>query len=261
VADLGLAIIGAVPHMPPGADLADDPHAAAQAIEAFRSLRLNLRHQQPGAGPVQVTITSPGAGEGKSLLASNLALSFAEAGYRTLLIDADVRRGTQHDAFGVTVQPGLTDFLAGSARADEIARRSTHQNLLVIPSGTRFGRGPELLMSQGLSALLGAVKPLFNAIIIDSPPLGAGADALVLGTATGNVMMVIRANETNRKQAESRLQVLRQLPIRLLGAVLNDIPAKGVYEEYGYIDGYDVVDVNPVAPVGVVVATAQPQPE
>jgi capsular exopolysaccharide synthesis family protein len=240
VAELGLNLLAAVPHMESSSEIDHSAEAAAQAVESFRSLRLNLRHQQPGSGAVQLTVTSPGASEGKSLLAANLALSFAEAGYRTLLIDGDIRRGRQHETFGAANEPGLIDFLAGHARADEIARRSTHPNLLVIPSGSRIGNGPELLMSDELPRLLAAVRPLFNAIIVDSAPLGAGADALALGAATGTVMLVLRAGATERRMAESRLALLQRAPVRILGAVLNDIGAHAVYEEYSYIEGYYV---------------------
>ncbi|HXT18197.1 MAG TPA: polysaccharide biosynthesis tyrosine autokinase [Gemmatimonadaceae bacterium] len=240
VGELGLSLLAAVPHMNASTEIDHSAEEAAQAVEAFRALRLNLRHQQPGAGAVQLTVTSPGASEGKSLLAANLALSFAEAGYRTLLIDGDIRRGRQHETFGAANEPGLTDFLAGHARADEIARRSTHANLLVIPSGSRVNSGPELLMSNELPRLLAAVRPLFNAIIVDSAPLGAGADALALGAATGNVMLVLRAGATERRMAESRLSLLRRAPVRILGAVLNDIGATAVYDEYSYIEGYYV---------------------
>jgi capsular exopolysaccharide synthesis family protein len=238
VGNLGLHLLAAVPHMESGREIDHSSAGAARAVEVFRSLRLNLRHQLPGAGGIQLTITSPGASEGKSLLAANLALSFAEAGYRTLLVDGDIRRGKQHETFGTTAQPGLTDFLAGQARADAIARRSTHPNLLVIPCGSRIGRGPELLMSPQLPRLLTAVHPLFDAIIVDSAPLGAGADALALGAATGNVLLVLRSGATERRMAQSRFALLRHAPIRVLGAVLNDIGSAGVYDEYSYIDGY-----------------------
>jgi capsular exopolysaccharide synthesis family protein len=238
VGDLGLHVLAAVPHLERGTELDHSSEHAARAVEAFRLLRLNLRHGQPATDAVQLTITSPGASEGKSLLASNLALSFAEAGYRTLLIDGDIRRGKLHETFGTTAQPGLTDFLAGKARADAIARRSTHPNLLIIPSGSRNGGGPELLMSPQLPRLLAAVRPLFNAIIVDSAPLGAGADALALGAATGNILLVLRTGATERRMARSRLALLRHAPVRVLGAVLNDIGSTAVYDEYGSLDGY-----------------------
>ena len=260
VSELGLNLLAAVPHMDGSAEIDHSAEEAAQAVEAFRSLRLNLRHQQPGADAVQLTVTSPGASEGKSLLAANLALSFAEAGYRTLLVDGDIRRGRQHETFGATIQPGLTDFLAGKARADEIARRSTHPNLLVIPSGSRIGSGPELLMSPELPRLLAGVRPLFNAIIVDSAPLGAGADALALGAATGNVLLVLRSGSTERRMAESRLALLRQAPVRVLGAVLNDIGAAAVYDEYSYIEGYYVpMTHEPVASSETMPARVQVQ--
>ncbi|MEO6879061.1 MAG: polysaccharide biosynthesis tyrosine autokinase, partial [Gemmatimonadaceae bacterium] len=238
VDELGLHVLAAVPHLEHGTELDHSSEHAARAVEAFRLLRLNLRHGQPAADAVQLTITSPGASEGKSLLAANLALSFAEAGYRTLLIDGDIRRGKLHETFGTTAQPGLTDFLAGTARADAIARRSTHPNLLIIPAGTRIGGGPELLMSPQLPRLLAAVRPLFNAVIVDSAPLGAGADALALGAATGNILLVLRTGATERRMARSRLALLRHAPTRVLGAVLNDIGSTAVYDEYGTMDGY-----------------------
>jgi tyrosine-protein kinase Etk/Wzc len=245
VGDLGLHLLAAVPHMDRGTELDHSGAGAARAVEAFRLLRLNLRHRQPGADGVQLTITSPGPSEGKSLLASNLALSCAEAGYRTLLVDGDVRRGKLHETFGTTAAPGLTDFLAGQARADAIARPSTHPNLLIIPCGTRIGRAPELLMSPQLPRLLTAVRPLFDAIIVDSAPLGAGADALALGAATGNILLILRTGATERRLALSRLALLQHAPIRVLGAVLNDISSNAVYDEYGIIDGYYISAGNP----------------
>jgi capsular exopolysaccharide synthesis family protein len=238
VGDLDLHLLAAVPHMDRAFELDHSNEAAARAVDAFRMLRLNLSQRQPASEPVQLTITSPGASEGKSLLAANLALSFAEAGYRTLLIDGDVRRGKQHETFGATLQPGLTDFLAGKARADAIARRSTHPNLLIIPAGTRVGQAPELLMSPQLPRLLAAIRPLFNAIIVDSAPLGAGADALALGAATGDILLVLRTGATERRTVRSRLALLRHAPVRVVGAVLNDIGSMNVYDEYGSIDDY-----------------------
>lgn len=235
VGDLDLHLLAAVPHMERAFELNHSSAEAARAVDAFRMLRLNLKHGQPGTDPVQLTITSPGGSEGKSLLAANLALSFAEAGYRTLLIDGDVRRGKQHETFGATAEPGLTDFLAGKARADAIARRSTHPNLLIIPAGTRVPRAPELLMSPQLPRLLTAIRPLFNAIIVDSAPLGAGGDALALGAATGNILLVLRTGETERRIARSRLALLRHAPLRVLGAVLNDLGSSSDYDDYGSI--------------------------
>ncbi|HKG95615.1 MAG TPA: polysaccharide biosynthesis tyrosine autokinase [Gemmatimonadaceae bacterium] len=256
VTQLGLPILGAVPKMKASLAAMDtDPVEAAKAFEAFRELRVALRHAQREPGPLQVTVTSPGGGEGKSLLSSNLALAFAEAGYRTLLIDGDTRRGQLNTTFGVEAAPGLTDFLAGDATPDQIARRGTHEKLLVIPAGTRLDNGPELLMSESLQRLLSAVRPLLDVIIVDAPPLGAGADAMVLGTTTRNVLMVLRAGVTDRQMAAAKLDVLDRLPVRVVGAVLNDVKPEGAFRYYAYLDGYATTGVPhvPVTPkvVGV----------
>jgi capsular exopolysaccharide synthesis family protein len=236
--ELGLSIFGAIPairHMRSGkADLEE----ASQVVEAFRTIRLNLVHSY-GTGPVLVTISSPGPGDGKSLVSSNLALSFAEAGYKTLLVDGDIRRGELHRMFGTERIPGLIDYLARKAGIDDVLRATSHQNLALLPCGTRRHHGPELLGSGMMSELIGEMKSRFNVIIVDSPPLGAGIDPFVLGTATGNIMLVLRSGETNRRMAEAKVRLLDRLPIRVLGAVLNDIrTSESVYQHYSYVYGY-----------------------
>jgi succinoglycan biosynthesis transport protein ExoP len=238
VQELGLSMLGAVPHMNSTLTLDSSDDETLKAVESFRELRMNLRHAQPTPGPTVVTVTSPGENDGKSMLASNLALAFADAGYRTLLIDGDVRRGRLHDMFGVEQSPGLTDLLAGQARPDQIARRSTHDKLLVIPAGSRAANAPELLMSDGLRRLLLTAGPVFDVVLLDSPPLGAGADGFALGVASTNMLMVLRAGKTDRQMAAAKLDILDRLPVRVLGAVLNDIEPKGVYKYYSYLDGY-----------------------
>jgi capsular exopolysaccharide synthesis family protein len=235
---LGLAILGAVPAIRKSrrGDLPQEQ--AAQVVEAFRTIRLNLAHSYGAAGPVMLTISSPGAGDGKSLVSSNLAVSFAEAGYRTLLIDGDIRRGELHRMFAVDRRPGLLDHLAGQATLEDTIRQTSQRGLSVIPCGTRRYRGPELLGSAAMAELMAAVKTQFDVILVDSPPLGAGIDPFVLGTTTGHLMLVFRSGETDRQMAEAKLRLLDRLPVRVLGAVLNEIQAEGVYRYYTYLYGY-----------------------
>lgn len=236
--ELGLSILGAIPQIRRIKDGKEDVEEAAQVVEAFRTVRLNLAHSYGAAGPVMVTISSPGPGDGKSLVSSNLALSFAEAGYKTVLVDGDIRRGELHRMFGAERVPGLIDYLTRSAGLDEIMRPSTHKNLTVVPCGTRRHHGPELLGSGAMTELMAALKTRHQVIIVDSPPLGAGIDPFVLGTATGNILVVLRSGETDRQMAEAKLKLLDRLPVRVLGAVLNDIQASGVYQYYHYVYGY-----------------------
>jgi len=243
--ELGLPILGAIPAIKKSRRGELGPEQAAQVVEAFRTIRLNLAHSYGAGGPVTLTISSPGPGDGKSLVSSNLAVSFAEAGYRTVLIDGDIRRGEIHRMFGVDRRPGLLDSLTAGATYDQIIRPTSQRNLWVIPCGTRRHQGPELLGSTAMAELMAQLKSQFNVIIVDSPPLGAGIDPFVLGTTTGHMMMVFRTGETDRQMAEAKLRLLDRLPVRVLGAVLNEIQAEGVYRYYSYLYGY-TADEEPI---------------
>ncbi|HKV76469.1 MAG TPA: polysaccharide biosynthesis tyrosine autokinase [Gemmatimonadales bacterium] len=237
--ELGLSILGAVPAIKKNAQNTMSEEDASQVVEAFRTIRMNLAHSYGSAGPVLLTITSPGPGEGKSFVSSNLALSFAEAGYQTVLIDGDIRRGELHRMFNIDRRPGLMDHLAGACALQDVVRPSGHTGLSVVACGTRRHQGPELLGSSAMNLFMAEMKSRYNVIIVDSPPLGAGIDPFVLSTSTGHMMLVLRSGETDRALAEAKLKLLERLPIRLLGAVLNDIKAaEGAYKYYGYVYGY-----------------------
>lgn len=236
--ELGLDVIGAIPTVPKPGEGDADPDAVLQSVEAFRGLRMNLHHMFDSP-PVMVTISSPGVGDGKSMIASNLALSFAEAGFRTLLIDGDIRRGKLHSIFGIERRPGLLDYLSGDVDAAHVLREvPVHGALTVIASGTRRHRGPELLTSARLPALLNMVRSRFDVIIIDSAPLAAGVDAYALSVATRNLLLVMRTGHTDRRVAKAKLKLMERLPVRIVGAVVNAVSGADVYGEYSYLYGY-----------------------
>jgi uncharacterized protein involved in exopolysaccharide biosynthesis len=164
---LGLAILGAVPAIKRNRKGELPPDQAAQFIEAFRTVRVNLAHSFSTAGCVRLTISSPNAGDGKSLIASNLAVSFASAGYQTVLVDGDIRRGELHRMFGTDRRPGLLDYLQGEATLEQIIRPSNQPGLWVIPCGTRRQHGPELLGSGAMQNLLEELQQRFNAVLVD----------------------------------------------------------------------------------------------
>ncbi len=246
--ELGLDIVGFVPSLKLTRRGERDPVTTAQVVEAFRTLRLSLQHLTPPGEPVTLTVTSPMSGDGKSLIASNLAVSFAEAGLRTLLIDGDVRRGALHSAFSVPQVPGLVDVLAGRATLLDAIRPEVQPNLALIPCGTRTARAPEMLNSP-LEQMFRALRPQYDVLIIDSPPLGAGADALALGICSGYVAIVLRTGETDRKMAEAKLRVLDKLPMTVVGAILNDVTAEGEYAYYSYLSEYYQEDRESEEPV------------
>lgn len=250
--DLGLSILGAIPTIKRIHSADQDPDEASQVVEAFRSIRMNVAHAFGGQGPIAVTVSSPSPGDGKSLVSSNLALSYAEAGYRTLLVDGDIRRGELHRMFGTDRRPGLLDHLMGQATFEDIARGTTHKNLTLIPCGTRHHHGPELLGSASMAELMSSLRSKYDAIIVDSPPLGAGIDPFVLGTATGNMIIVLRTGATDRSLAEAKLRHLDRLPVRLLGAVMNSVNTNDAeYRYYRYVYGY-TADEEPAQIAGAV---------
>ena len=235
---LGLPILGMVPQIRKAGAGSAEPEEAAQVIEAFRSIRLNLTHSFDPGTPIAFAISSPSPGDGKSLIASNLALSFAESGYNTLLIDGDGRRGDLHRTFAVERRPGLLDYLAGGADIAAVLRPTSHPRLMLMPSGARRREGPELIGSGRMHELIVRLRSTFDAVIIDTPPLGAGIDPFVLATATGSLAIVLRAGETDRQLAEAKLQVLDRLPVRLLGAILNEVRVgDAAYKYYSYSYG------------------------
>ena len=239
---LGLPMLGAIPRA--RQNLQTGVGSAAHLVEAFRSLRLNLMHATGSAGNRALTISSPGSGEGKSFITVNLALSFAEQGHRTLLIDGDLRRGTLHHLLGVNRKPGLTDFLQGSVTASQVVQATAYPHLHVICSGTRTTAGPELLGSETMAELLAELRSEYAVILVDSPPMGACVDPLVLATLTRDMLMVVRTDVTNRSMAESNLAMLDRLPIRVLGAVVNGTVPNGLYSAYEYLPGYEVADLG-----------------
>lgn len=239
--ELGLPILGTVPRVRPRDEAAEEAEAA-QVVEAFRTIRLNLMNLfEPGTTSM-FTITSPGAGEGKSLISSNLAMSFAESGRRTLLIDGDIRRGQLHATFGIHQAPGILDYLTGNVSLEEVLQATDYEHLTVVSCGARRHRGPELLASDRMLQFLNSLRPHFDIIIVDSPPLGAGIDPLALGSATGHMMVVLRIGRSDRQMAEAKLGVVDRHPIRLLGCVLNDIKAEGAFRYYSYLYGYSLDD-------------------
>ncbi len=236
---MGLHILGAVPALRRGKLGATD---MALAVEAFRAIQLSLLHAYGAEAPLVVTLTSPGASDGKSFVASNLAIAFADMGHRTLVVDGDVRRGTIQKLMGTSHKPGLTDFLAGHATREQIVQSTRYTLLDVIGCGSRGEAGPKLLGSAAMTRLMEALRQDYDVILVDSPPLGACVDPMILGTLTRNLALVLRTGTTDRTMAESKLQILDRLPVRVLGAILNDVPARGPYRYYSYISGYEVLD-------------------
>ena len=237
--DIGLDILGSIPRIEPGRGRKGVVNAA-QALEAFRELRIHIGFAYGSAGPIVLAVTSPSEGEGKSLISSNLAVAFSEVGKRTLLMDGDTRRGDAHRLVGRERSPGLIDYLR-ERTSEDIIQATDHPNLDFIGSGSRGVSTPELLASARMAYFMGTLKRTYDVIIVDCPPLASGGDPLILGSLAGNIAVVIRTGATERALAQAKLDQLARLPIRILGAVLNDVSAKDSYQAYygAYLPSYE----------------------
>ncbi|MEO6529182.1 MAG: polysaccharide biosynthesis tyrosine autokinase [Gemmatimonadaceae bacterium] len=231
--ELGLSVLGTVPKIvqPPRRAKPED---AAEVIESFRGIRLRLQYAYSASQPLICGVTSPEQGDGKSLVASNLALAFAEAGYKTLLIDADTRRGALHEVFGVQRRPGLIEILSGEVPRADVLQATSQERLTLLPCGGRRTTNPELVASAALPRLLRELVQEFSVVIVDGPPLSAGIDAFAIGAACENTLLVLRHAKTDMRMARAKLNLLRRLPLRTVGVVLNDVRSMGDYKYYGY---------------------------
>jgi Mrp family chromosome partitioning ATPase len=139
----------------------------------------------------------------------------------------------------------LTDYLRGKVTPEDVLQVAGHSNLNFIGSGTQVANSPELLSSSRMGELLGEMRKRYDVILLDCPPLGVGADALVLGSLTANLLLLFRSGSTHMDFAQARLEPLGRLPLRLLGAVLNDFQpdrlASNYYSSYygNYLPGYE----------------------
>ncbi len=192
--------------------------------EAYRAIRTSLAAQLPGDGPRIVAVASSQPLEGKTTTAVNIAMAFAVGGARVLLIDADMRRPSIHKALRMTNDRGLSQLLAGQARMREVVQRTHDPNLLTITAGRTPANPSELLASDRMRALLtGLESGPFDWIIIDTPPVLAVTDAVILAPLVHAMTFVIGAEMTRWRLAERAIETLLGSNPRHVFAVLNKV--------------------------------------
>jgi len=227
---LGLPSMGLIPRLT-GEHALTDPlinnGVPANFSEALRGLRTNVLFSFAEEGARSIVVTSTGPGEGKTTVATNLALGMALAGQRVLLIDADMRRPRVHEALRMEREPGLSNLLVGAAKANEVMRKMPVPNLYVLPAGTTPPNPAELLGSKRFSELLTSLKDHFDLVVIDTPPVMAVTDAAVIGYRASGVLFVCAADVTNRHAAKTALDQLEHARVRFIGAVLNRVDLEG----------------------------------
>lgn len=250
--ELKLPILGALPHFRGTTTATAADHAGPERealVEAIRGLRMALLNEVGTDGPLVLAVSSPGSGDGKSFVAASLAQSFAEAGFSTLVIDGDLRRGRLHQRFARGRRPGLVDVLKREVPLDAALQATDVPGLSILSGGSRIHHAPELLAGPGLGSVVGALRDRYEVVVCDTPPLTAGVDPYLLSVAAGRLLVVLRAGVSHREMMAAKLAVLTRMPIQLLGVVMNDVPTDDGYGYYSYhLSGYETHDERVTVP-------------
>lgn len=209
-------------------DLIIYKHPQDPATEALRHMQTSVMLAMNGRLSTAIMIASPNPAEGNTVIASNLAQSFALHGRPTVIIDGDLRRPRLHQIFEIGEQPGLTDYLTGTAAPEDVLRPTSVPNLRVITAGPRSPDPGKLLNSENFTDLLTRLRGEFRHIIIDTPPLLGFADARLIAVQMDGVLLVTKHHATKKSAAHMAQQLLSQINVPLLGTVLNfDTTGKG----------------------------------
>ncbi|HTE64740.1 MAG TPA: polysaccharide biosynthesis tyrosine autokinase [Candidatus Binatia bacterium] len=212
-----------------------DP-AQVEGTEAYRVLRTNLLLAPEASRARTVVVTSAVPGEGKTTTAANLACSLAWEGRRVLLVDGDLWRGRLHRRFRGRRMPGFAECLLSDELIPAAIRTTDIAMLSFMPCGKGVGTPSDIVTSARLPRLLARLREQFELVLIDSPPVLATAEAVVLASSVDGVVLVVRAGQTDRSSVEQAMRQIKGVGARLVGAVLND-PAD-IARQYGYKNYY-----------------------
>jgi capsular exopolysaccharide synthesis family protein len=205
----------------------------SQASEAYRTVRTAIHFGASDERPSKtILVTSPQPGDGKSTMASNLAIGIAQAGRRVLLIDADCRRPMQHELFRVDDKIGLSNILMGDAVTDGVVQKTGVDRLDILVCGPLPDNPAELLNGQKFLDVLKEASEVYDQVVIDSPPVMAVADARIIAASCDVTILVLRAGASTRKMAERALEALESVGAAVLGVVVNAVPRGN--DGYGY---------------------------
>ncbi len=210
------------------------------AVESFRSLRTSIEFAMADAPNNILAISGPCAEVGKSFISANISAVLSTAGKKVLLIDADMRRGHLHDYFGVERAPGLSELLSGQATAEQAIRANLRDGVNFLPPGERPPNPAELLMNQRFTSMLARFQEDFDTVVIDTPPVLAVTDGVIIGKESGLVFLVARSGRHTLDELAASLKRLRQNGVTVSGFIFNDqrLSAAGYYGygNYAYVD-------------------------
>lgn len=209
------------------------PHSAA--AEAYRTLRLNIQFASPDRPLHTLLATSTSPDDGKSTTIANLAITLAQTGHRTILVDADLRRPSLHRLFGLQNEHGLTSLMLvnGDKNAANTVQRTSVENLAVLTSGPLPPNPSELLSSRRMAEVIEGLQGAAEYVLFDTPPVIAVSDAAVLAPQVDGCLLVINAGRTKRDLARRAKATLEKVNANIVGVVLNNAKEEGGYSYYG----------------------------
>ncbi len=239
---LGLPVLGVIPSMPRlqraswrGQSTRLRPDS--QEAEAFRAVRTGIVFGAAKENARTILVTSPLPGDGKSMLVSNLAIAMAQAGQKTIVVDADFRKPTQHILFRSDAdRQGLVAALSGKATLTQVIQSTDVQGLSLLSCGSNIPNPAEILSNPAFHHALQQLAQVYDRVILDAPPVMAVNDARVLGSLCDVTVLVLRVDRSRRHMCQRAIDALEATGSHLLGVVVNDVQRAG--ERFGYYGGY-----------------------
>ena len=211
--------------------------------EAYNAIRTNLLFTQQGEKCPIFVVTSPTANNGKTINSINLAVSFAQMGKRTLLIDADMRNPTIHRMFSISVKNGLSEILAGLTDNISVSKTDV-KNLSVLTAGKIPPNPAELLSSARMDKLLEFVKEHYDCVFIDTPPINLVTDSTIFAQKVTGYIVIVKTDTTNTHDVKTTVTNIEQIDGNILGFILNDVNSEkkkyySYYRKYNYNYSYN----------------------
>ena len=241
---IGLPLVGIIPEIkrmeqPDKAQIAIN-HQDKQVAEAFLALHSSLRLKDESKNAQAFLTTSTIPGEGKSFVSTNLALTFAAHGERVVIVDCDLRKPNVHKSFRIENLKGVIDICAGTASIEQVVVKDIHPNLDVIPAGGRAKNPTQILNSKGFEVMVADLRKRYDRVFIDTPPLAAVSDALIILPLVDGSLFSIYFNRVRRKAAQFAARRLLEVNVPCFGAVLNglNLAVSGYYYAQYYDKSY-----------------------
>ena len=262
---LQLPVLGVVPHMAGKVSIVDRGQNVrlqpmSETAEAYRTIRTAVFFAAPGEEMKTILVTSPAPGDGKTTSASNLAIALAQAGHRTLLLDADFRKPSQHKIFEIDPKVGLSSVIAGQVKLREAVRQTESAGLYVLPCGPIPPNPSEILNGKRFAQVMEVLCNAFDRIVLDSPPVMPVTDARILAASADLTILVTRVDKSTERMSRHARDGLLSVGANILGVVVNDMSKKKRegYYGYGYGGYYGAEGGSKAGPAAVPAPGAEP---